>query len=115
MPLIKYERAGKIKLMMKGFIFTSLVLCSIIFCHNTYKEMHVPSFHPLSYHEIDSNFGFLCSYLVIPLLAIAEDRVDYSKSDSDAPRNSAQSFKLFVNASFYIRFIFGFIICLTMA
>ena len=46
MPLIKYERAGKIKLMMKAFIFTSLILCSIIFCHNTYKEINVPSFFP---------------------------------------------------------------------
>ena len=45
-PLIKYERAGKIKLMMKALIFTSLVMCSILFCHNTYKEINFPSFFP---------------------------------------------------------------------
>ena len=45
-PLIKYERAGKIKLMMKAMIFTSLVICSILFCHNTYKEFNFPSFFP---------------------------------------------------------------------
>ena len=45
-PLIKYERTGKICIMTKAFIFFSLMMCSIIFCHNTYKEISVPSFFP---------------------------------------------------------------------
>ena len=61
-------------------------------------------------------FGFLTSYLVVPLLCIAEDRVDYSiSSQCKSPENSAQSYNLFVRYSGIVRFLFGLTMCLKVA
>ena len=114
-PAIKYERSSMFNLVTKAIMFSMLAICSLLFCSFTVEETNFPSFFPESIRHLDQTFGFLCSYLVIPLLVIAEDRIDYSQEHSISPQNSAQSYSLFVKYNSVIRYVFGLVICLTMA
>ena len=79
-PLVKHSRANSFTLLTKAIMFIMLASMSVLYsCMSTQDEFNSPPIMPEKFSDIDVTFGFLTSYFVVPLLCIAEDRVDYSK------------------------------------
>ena len=116
-PLVKHSRSSTFNLLTKAIMFVMLASMSVLYTFlGSQRVMSAPSILPEKISDIDMTFGFLTSYLVVPLLCIAEDRVDYSSpSQSHSPVNSAQSYSLFVRYSGVVRFLFGLIMCMKVA
>ena len=89
--------------------------CSLMFTTLNSKMTNVPPMSPDNPGDVDTTFGFLTSYMVLPLLIIAEDRKDYSVADSNTPANSTMSYRLFTAYSGVARFIIGLILCFSIS
>lgn len=113
-PLVKNSRASYLNLMTKVIAFVMLASCSIIWSSMNYS-INLPSFWPETMAGIDSTFGFLTSYFVLPLLIIAEDRRDYSSPHTSSPANSTTSYTLFLYISGFVRYGIAMLLCLTIA
>ena len=64
--------------------------------------------------DVDTTFGFLTSFMVLPLLAVTEDRRDYSGS-STVPGATTQSFRRYTAYSGVARYAVGLILCFMVA
>ena len=89
--------------------------CSLMWTTLSGSFEHVPPMSPNNPGDVDTTFGFLTSYMVMPLLIIAEDRKDYSVADSPTPTNSTHSYRLFSGYSGLVRYAIGLILCFTVA
>jgi len=67
------------------FLFVSLVSCSLIWTALNKDLSHVPPMKPDNPGEVDATFGYLVSFLILPLLSVTEDRKDYSIEGSPSP------------------------------
>ena len=66
---------------------------------------------PAATWAIDDTYGFFSSYLILPLLAIAEDRCDYSERGSTAAGNGTEAYTLFLKYNTFARLMFGAMLC----
>lgn len=112
-PLVRMENNASMSLRMKLSAFFMLLMCSVLFK----LLLAGGNFNPPKFinWDIDSTYGFLVSYLIIPLLQIAEDRKDYTLQTSRSPENSAVAFNYFCGISSSVRLLFGFIMAFTVA
>ena len=104
-------------LITKTTMFLMLATTSLLytFMGSDSSSFYVPPFFPEKLSDMDVTIGFLSSYFVVPLLCIAEDRVDYSNASSPAPANSANSYHKFARYSGFARYLFGALMCLKVA
>ena len=90
-PLVKHSRASTFNLLTKTIMFIMLASMSVLYNYlgGAGNNLNLPPIFPDTISDIDVTFGFLTSFFVLPLLHIAEDRIDYSQASSVAPVNSA--------------------------
>ena len=82
-PLARMEHTASMSLRTKFIAFMMLLSGSLLFKFILSKpEINPPK---LFNWDIDSTYGFLVSYLIVPLLQIAEDRKDYTMHRSRSP------------------------------
>ena len=99
-----------------GQVLLLLAFGSIMWTFFSEKGMsHMPSLSPENPQDVDTTFGYLTSYMLLPLLIVSEDRKDYSKADSVSPSNTSESFKFFAVYGGTIRYIIGLITSLALA
>jgi hypothetical protein len=112
-PLVRMEHSASMSLRTKLIALFMLLSCSVLF--KFLLTTPALNFPYLFNWDIDSTYGFLVSYLIVPILQIAEDRKDYTRARSNSPENSAVSFKYFLSLSCIVRVSFALLMCLTVA
>ena len=70
-----------------------------------------PPLSPDNPADVDTTFGFLTSFMVLPLLTVSEDRRDYSIKGSTIPETTTTSFRRYTAYSGIARYFVGLILC----
>ena len=96
-------------------MFALLSIGSIWYKCSYSLNRHQAQLPPAATWAIDDTYGFFSSYLILPLLAIAEDRCDYSERGSRQAENSTKSYTLFLQYNTFSRLMFGGLLCVYFA
>ena len=110
-PFASKQAEGIQTLSTKLAVLALLSIGSIWYKSTVSKDRYQIQMPPAATWAIDDTYGYFSSYLILPLLAIAEDKRDYSAPSDNSAQIGSSAYNLFLKYNTFVRLLFGGLLC----